>query len=690
MADEQTAQTTAAPPKPDAEKHSGGATVFLKGEIEVYTDQPLPHLDQGPSKAFAAKGRNGESAFALLSMKNLVPRGVMAAKYNGVTHPNLPKLLGTGVVTWMPDRQQRYIFVYENKIGRPIMAPNSKMALGLKNDFILNTVVRNIVPVLRDMRDSDFVHGNIRPGNLYDAGSQNWDKMMLGDCLSIPPNYMQTTPFLSIERSLTDPLGRGESAYEDDMFAFGVTLAVMMRHVDPMEGMNPHDILAMRLELGSYVSLLGKERVTGTMLELLRGLLHDDVRLRWNIDDVMAWTDGQRVSAKQTTTPRPKASRPIEFSGKKYIKPQMLAADLPTNPAQCVQIVDNDVLKQWINRSIQDQALEKRYEETRTGLLQYATAPHYPDRMAAYMAMALAPDFPIMYRGLNFMPDGFGRLLVDAFHTRKDLNVYIDIINQQITMAWASAVENAAIDITQILSKFDACRSFLRQPIIGYGLERCIYFMLPEAPCLSEKLKDYYVRTAEELLEAFETMASNGSRPEFFMDRHIAAFLSVRDRGVIDPNLPDIGSEEKHRKILGVMRTFAAIQKRGRMENLPGLTGWLADFAEPLLQRFHDRDLRVDIKTKVTKMRSRGDITKMAELFDNIEVSAEDFKLFKMAIRDHAEMRREYNKLDNDLQNNIQYGYGAGRQFACLISGVIAAIIVLITVFSKLGGGLPF
>lgn len=686
MVDQDSHNTSQKEPTASANAGSGVPSIFLKGEIEIYPDARLPHLDHATAKAYAARGRNGEAAFAMVTMKHMVPRMMAAPKYNAVTNPYLPKLLGSGVVDWAPESQQKYVFIFENKLGKPLLVANAMpRAAGLKNDLVMGTVVKNIVPVLRDMRDTDFVHGNIRPENIFDGGSPGLERSMLGECLSSPPGFVQPSIYMTIERAMADPTMRGEYSYEDDMFALGASLAVLLRQHDAMTEMNENEMLQYRIDVGSFVALTGKDRFNGTTVELLRGLLHDDVRLRWTIDDVMSWMDGNRINPKQTVSPRTKASRPIEFSGHKYIKPAMLAANLYTNPGHCLQLVESGEMLQWVNRSLQDTTLEKRYEES-LGYAQEGIATTHSDRVAAYISMAFMPNYPIMYRGVKFMPDGFGRGLIDAVVGRKDLNIYTDIIQQALVTNWITHVEMPGIDIGTIASKFDSCRGFLRQSMMGYGLERCIYYMVPDAPCLSDKLKDYYVRNAEELLEAYEKMASTSSRPEGFFDRHIAAFLSVRDRGVIDSFLPDLASDDKYKKILGALRVLSTIQKRSRGASVPALSAWLSDFCMPLIKRFHDRDLREDIKSQLAKLRDKGDLVKLATLLDNATLNSEDYRLYRKAMSDYAELRKEAEKTGHSLHHDKNYGRSTGYQFSCLVSGVIAAIIIFIVVFSNWGG----
>lgn len=675
---------------PEAPTAAVTASVLLKGEIEIFPGSPMPHLDQGPIKAYAALTRTREKAFALICERHLVPQIAESAKYYGLMSLGLPKLVAAGTIDWPPKQQQRYVFVYENRIGNPIATSANYLAMDLKNDLVLNTVIRNIVPTIKDMRDVDFVHGNIRVQNLYDGGGSGLDKVMLGECLATPFGYLQPALYETIERASANALGRGKASPEDDMYAFGVTLAVLMRGSDPLAGFSDQEMIAQKIEVGSYAAITGKERFTGSLLECLRGLLNDDAKLRWTIDDVITWTEGRRVHPKQTANTKLKASRPLDFAGEKYLRPQMLALDLPQHAKETEKLVDGKDLTQWLNRSLQDRPTEDRAEEAVVEAQQLGAGGFYGERLACYLALALSPNMPIMFRGLSFMPDAFGQMLIEAIVLKKDLNPFVEIIQNQMAMFWIRTQDVAAGDIGDLITRYDTCRSFLRQTMIGYGIERCAYFMSPEAHCLSEKVKDYYVRTAEDLLFAYEKMAIAGNRPESFFDRHIIAFLSVRDRQIIDPYIPDLSADEKHRQILATLRVLSAIQMRSKLPPVPGVSAWLVERLDPLINRFHDRNARAHFKAQLQKLRDKGEIGKISSLFDNPQLFPDDFKQFKGALRDYANLRSEHIRLEEELATNKTYGHGAGRQMAAAVSGVIATFIVLIYVVYKYSGGGAF
>src|SRR5690606_15471921 len=124
--------------------------------------------------------------------------------------------------------------------------------LGMKPDAVLNAVIRPVINTLADMRDKDIVHGNIRPANIFDGGNRHLERAILGECLSLPSGYNQPVLYETIDRALTSPAGRGTGTHQDDLYSLGVTIAVLMRHFDPMEGLSDDEIIERKMEEGSY------------------------------------------------------------------------------------------------------------------------------------------------------------------------------------------------------------------------------------------------------------------------------------------------------------------------------------------------------------------------------------------------------------------------------------------------------
>lgn len=680
------------PPPPPAAAPSGKLTlsgdIAFNENITVYAGNRIPHYDQGPVKAYIARGSGGVATglFALVCEDHLTPRTMKTPNYAAIINPSLVPLVASGPLMWPSTGREKYCFIYENKLGNPVMANDLSGGLGLKPDIVMNGVIKPIINTLADMRDKDIVHGNIRPSNLYDGGNHNLDRTVLGECLCLPSGYNQPALYETIDRALVSPIGRGTGTLQDDLYALGVTLAVMMRHFDPMEGLSDEEIIVKKMEEGSYVALLARDRFSGAVLELLRGLLQDEESQRWTLDEVLQWMDGRRLSPKQAVR-KSKANRPITFEGEKYIRPELLAKDLPKNPNEARHLVETGEMDQWLSRALENKMTTARYEKALTLAQEGGTGTGYTERLVTRVCIALHPEGPMRFKNISVLPDGVGAALFEAFTMKRDLQTFIDFFMNYFITQWIDSQDYTVPDVSSLVSRFDGARAFLRQKGLGNGLERCIYALNPEAPCLSEKIYKYYVRTPEDMMRAFEKLSTQPSRPAMFFDRHSVAFLSVKDRKNIDPYLHDLNAPEPYRRALAEVKILATIQKRSSMEKFPGIAKWMLETLEPVYERFHDRELRAEIKKRADKLQETGDLPKIVLLFDNPQIYQEDNTAFRKAMRQYHELETESQNTERELSDEATFGQETGHQIAAFVGGAIALLALLIGGFTLFGGG---
>ena len=677
-----------APQTPLPLKQALSGDVVFNENITIYAGTRMPQFDKGPVKAYSGRGTDRAPAnlFVMVCEDHLTPRTLKAPNYAAAINASLVPLVASGPVMWPQAGREKYCLIFENKFSNQVMKDDSRGGLGLKPDTVMNGVIRPIVNVLADLRDKDMIHGNIRPANLFDGGNKSMERLALGECLSLPVGYNQPVLYETIDRALVSPAGRGTGTSQDDLYSLGVTIAVLMRHFDPMEGLSDDEIIERKMEEGSYTALLARDRFSGAMLELLRGLLQDDKDQRWTLDEVLQWMDGRRLSPKQAAR-RPKANRPLIFNGHKYIRPELLARDLHKNVNEARQLIEAGEMDQWLVRALENKVTQARYEKA----LELAEeggkgGSGYADRLITRVAIALHPEGPLRFKNINILPDGVGTSLYEAFIMKRDLQTYIDFFMNYFITQWVDTQSNSVPDVSSLINRFDGARAFLRQKGLGTGLERCIYALNPEAPCLSEKLHKYYVRTPEEMMRAFEKMATQPGRPAMFFDRHSVAFMSVKDRKNIDPYMHDLNSPDQYRRVLAEVKILATIQKRSQMERFPGIAKWMLDNLEPVYERFHDRELRIEIKKKADRLQEAGDLPKIVLLFDDPAVYQEDNANFRKAMRKYHELESESLDTERQLGDEAKFGLDTGHQVAAVMGGLIALLAVLFAGFSTFGG----
>lgn len=670
------------------EKGTGSKVKFNKN-IDVFLNKPLPLYDRNGIKAYQAEGRGKipKNLIAFVCDNYVVPRWYTASTYVRIINPNIAHLIATGAGYIPSEKSERFMMIYENNWGQPFLDLSKKPAYGIKQDQIIEQFLPTIVGILKDFNEKGFVHGGIRVNNLFSGGSSGLKSFILGESLTTPASYLQPSLYEPIERSMADPIARGMGHFVDDVYSLGVLLTIMLRTNDPLRGLDERQILEQKIEKGSYAALTGKDRFTGPILELLRGILHDNKSQRWTIDEVLEWLDGQRLSPKQNLK-RKKASRVFHLGGSSYTRPELLAHDLVENEEGLIQSVDDEKLELWIRRSLEDKEANERYELALASASDAGTGNSYPSRLASRVSIALDPPAPIRYKGLSFLPDGFGTALAKAFADKSDLNIFAEILDQGLVMFWLNAQSDKTIDYGSIATRFESCRSILRNKNAGFGLERCLYFLNNEAPCLSPKLESFYVKTPEEMVFAFESLCKDGKVPELMLDRHSVAFLSVKDSRILDSYLIELNAEEKYKNILGNIWAVSNIQKRYKMPPLPNLADHFVKILGPVLERFHDRHLRERMKKEFDKLKKSGDLSLVKAVLENPDIIETDTKMFFQAMTRYRNLEREKLKLERKLDTKGSIGKNVGRTFAAILSVVIGGIgIITLTLLELSGAG---
>lgn len=679
---------SAAGAKKAASKKSEGsfadAVVQFAGDIEIFPSSPVPGYNSGRNKAYKAISRrkSGDDLIAIVCDRSLIPRRNAASVYSAIINPGLVPVVAYGKVYWPPAKQELYVIVYKHVLGSRLLEEDQPLAMGWKQDLVMDLVVQPMVNILQDFRDKDFVHGALRPTNMFEGGGSGAgvQRIILGDCLSMQASYGQSVLYEPIERAQAHPAGRGIGTLADDMYAFGVCIAVMMRSNDPLSGKSDDEIIREKINSGSYSAVTGKDRFKGSILELLRGLLHDDPSQRWTVDEVMVWLDGRRLSPKQSLK-RKKAARPFSFGGVKYVQTPLFAMNLEVYPTETVKVVEDGSLSQWLERSLEDDHAVEKLQEAYQSSVQSGRGAGYQDRMVANVSTVLDAMGPIRFRGLRMSGDGVGAMLYEAMALKQDVKPFADMFLQSIAMNWVTSIENPNLDVGGLISKFDSCRNYLRQNKLGFGIERCLYALNKEAPCLSPKLQKYYVSTPEDLMYAFEDLCSKGESPGLFLDRHSIAFLSVKDTKLIDAYLFDLNAAEDHKNLLANLKCLATIQKRSKMSPFPHIAKALNRRLPVIYKRYHDKNVRERLKENIEKYVKAGDIVKIAGLLDSPEVQAKDFRGFREAMIEYADLREEHQKLEYQLKDESVFGRATGKEIAALMSGALATLIIIITAY---------
>ncbi len=660
-------------------------SVLVNGRYAVHPDRALVDLDVGPARAFATTELRDASRplFALLSDPRYPPRFDLVQIIRRIDHRHLVRVVDWGVIPWPTDHTHKAALVLERPKGAKVLPSLSAEIAPFKEEALIRRVIHPMTQVLSECYYQGISHRNIRPDNLFYDGAGDTAPIMLGDGLSSPAGIAQAIGYETIDCGLADPAGRGEGDSRNDLYALGATMVALLLGQCPFRGMSDEEILAKKMELGSYHAMLGDFRVSLTVMEVLRGLLHDDVGERWGIDSLNKWVGGRRLSPKQQIMPA-KAVRPLEFAGAEHYTARDVAEGFSRHWDAAIGLVTDGTMDNWLRRSLADdnrtEAVKIAKEFDRNSI------DASKDAMLARVCIALDPSAPLRLRDFRATLDGVGQLVSSRHADETICDLFRKLMRENLLAFWMDMRQNPSPDHFRFVSQYEKARPYLDRPAIGHGIERAIYDLDPTSPCRSPLLQNEFVVTMDQLLPALERAAAiNPGNAVNLVDRHVAAFITARMKASIVSHLREL--EEAATPIdaaLASTRILAAVQDNTATHNAPAICAAAAAMLEVCAERYYNLSRRKVVVTELKKTAKAGIIRDLLTVIDNQDDLSADRTHYQFAVSEYVSTLLQLQRLDYERANRKELAKEFGAQISSLVSGVVATVAVLVIVLVKL------
>src|SRR5438552_1920721 len=324
------------------------------GEYRIQPEHPLPGLSSGLNVAYHATSveQPGKAFFALVCERASFPRLDVMPIIRAAGSATLVAPLAWEVVDWPPNGRRNFAIVFDMPAGARFVASPGATAAPLPEDVVMRDFLPPIVSALTALSVAGVVHGAVSPANLMVGAARQ--QVVLGECVSAPPFVHLPPAFLPIEAAMAAPAARGGGQPADDVFALGMTLARLLLGGNPAIGIAEDALLRARIEYGSYITMLADRRIPIIMIDLLRGLLADDPKLRWTFPEIGEWIASRRGVTRQGAMVR-RATRPFEFDGGLFIAPRTLSHALSANVEAAALVARGREFEVWSQRALGDE-----------------------------------------------------------------------------------------------------------------------------------------------------------------------------------------------------------------------------------------------------------------------------------------------------------------------------------------------
>jgi hypothetical protein len=660
---------------PDALGQALTRTVSLKGNYEIRPSQPVPELDAPPAVAFAARSLRvpDERLYALICDLRTPVRTDALRALSRLRHPNLVSVMEWGVVDWPPERR-RLAVVLGRPSGARLMSPDLSAGRPIREKRLVQSVLMPLIEGLAALEHLGVLHGSIRPDNIFVDG----DSVVLGEGYAAPAGLMQPVLFQTLERGMAMPEGRGEGCRGDDLYALGVTLLLLRLGRNPLPDDDDEAILSRKLGLGTYGALVGDERLSPTLTEVLKGLLADDPASRWTLDELHRWVGGERRTPRQPSSLH-RVRRPFVFRDKEYVSCRALAHDFAQHWDEAGTAILRTDFDGWVRRGIGNDEQTRKLLKVIAATGRIGVTGEIRDRMIARVLMALDPAAPIRFKGLSFMIDGFGPVLAAAEGNLRVKERLHQMLVDQAPIAWGGMQPKPRRDLLHHLQLFQRLLPALEESTIGFGIEHWLYAFNPEMPCLSPLVERDYVTRADGIVSALERVAQLSERRPDPMDRHLAAFIAVRTRPAPTQQLRDVGQGVGTPVgALALLDILASLQHRPNETPTPALANWVGGLMTPVINGFRSQARRKRLTEAMQAAMTAGNLAVMFRLLSDWRERARDTAEYDKATADYRMALVQITRLEEARALRPQIAERIGGQVSVVVSTAIGSVLMLI------------
>jgi hypothetical protein len=642
---------------------------LTSGRFLVDVTSPLPDAGGG-LVAFAASDRRASSTGLMaLRVERQAPARARAlqtltAGIDGLLHP-----MGHGVGPPV-DGQPSWFVICPAPPGPPVSS-------GLRpwsEPMLIELVLRPIATVLDQLQSRGMTHRGIRPNNVF-QGAQN-RPLTLGAAWTAPPAMHQPAVCETPYAALCDPAGRGDGRISDDVYALGVLLVTLASGHLPMSGLDDMTIIHRKLEVGDFAAITAGERLPPLLSDLVRGMLAEDPEHRPT--PALLRDPGGARGRRVASRPISRASRPLKVGTTVVWNNRTLAMAMALDPVAAATAIQGGTLMYWLRRGLGDASLAVKLEElVRQHALDVPTDNDTSQSLLVMRAVATADNLmPLCWRGVALFPEGLGPMLAAAIEAVSEVQRQLyDIVDLEMQGVWAATREERTPLAPQRLEARQR-RAVLQIRGPAGGLSRLAYTLNPSIPCASALLEGRWITTISELAPALDEIAARTGEAELLEPR-IAAFVGARSERWLDHEVKALETHaEPADRALTVLRLLSEMQVRYYPAPMPGLTSWIAARAQPLVERWKNRERREAIDSQLKALIAAGFLRPILALLQDQAGHAADSEGLRSA-------RAELGHVDAQLRGIAEGGRHRAAQ-AARLGQEIAAGIGLATIATTL------
>lgn len=645
----------------------------------VDTKKRLSEFDTPGGEAYmvASVHEPGRALYALVQEPSVPFRNTVYTKFSGGRIGSLMCPIDRGLMSLdLPKgNKQRLVTIFERPTGGALMSADGQVHPRVNTTRLRQSIVLSVLKALAAMHRKGVVHRSVMPQKIFFASPDSED-IMLGECYSCPPGYGNRRAMEPLELAFSHSAARGEGGESADYYQLGATLACLYFGKPLWKGREASALTIARVNQGSFWALTNGRDITGSLGVLVRGLMVDEPEERWGAREILDWYEGSSLN-KRVGLKTWAMNRPATFRGVSYVDRRLLSDAFGHNPIDAAAYMRKVDFSTWAQASFRDEVVTDRLEQT-IGIQpagNITSATRVEDyRLIARMCMFLYPTGPIRYKHLAIKLDGLSSLLAYAFSEddRDTIAVLSEILDNRFLSTLRDIVTDRDSGFTSAVNHLRAVMIHANSVQIGRGMERVLYVLNPNMPCLSIRFKDHWVGSPKQMLMTLEKIMDASMARALMTDRHVTAFLAARSEGLdVDLNKIFAAQHDPSQFALLTAEFFAKLQQETQVGKLPNVTNRIIDALNPVVKSIKNKKRRETVQSQLDKVKKSEDLSQLVHQINLVQQVLLDKREYSRAKRVVMGLERERNRLVGAVSptdiDAMRMGYMASHWIALVL-----------------------
>ena len=657
-----------------------GTVDILDGQYEILCDEPLSKLNKTHVKAYKVKDQKSpdRNLYAAICHPEHPPRISDLDKFKRIDIYSFTTPVAHGVVKVSAMDEYRYVFIFSVPQGKRLSELFREHQI-LKDEYFLTNILAPLAEIVEKLGVHNLCHGHIHPDNIWIGNN----KLFLGESVTAPCGIHQEYIYEPPERVSAQLEGKGKGSNKTDVYALGVLGLESTFGLTKIREMSEKMFTDALLEHGAVYLMSMKRRIPNSISDYILGSLNSNLSERWNGDFLTNWMGGKRYNLVQMSSST-EASRPMEFANNSYYSARSLAHGFFGHWGAAKDFVRHATIGRWLEQNLnkkEQSTLLQRSIDTTGGTK--ASANKHNGELVARAILILDSSGPMRVDSVSFHISSTGYMIANALFSKNTemMNAILNAINYDLPTLQAdmnTTIYNENADILWILDK---ARQNLQKNSFGFGIERALYDMNPNLPCMSPLTEGYFISNNRELLLTLNHLALAKGPDDSLMDRHLAAFSASRSSMFKDikfkalVKFPELANNAE----LHVIQILAHAQKTEKLKKLQGLAHWAASRAHRLINDIHGIKMREAMGQELQKAAEMGNLSQVLHYFINTPALRSDQEGFERACKLFASTSMKIHKMKSvehlkTAANRKGTAIAAIASFAILVFSVYFAI----------------